>query len=325
MATPQLKQRRKSAGRAIAGDIRIVGAPVTALFPLPVQPRAERGLAEMTARLIPALQTTLDIPHLIGLFHSHAKQIILHDAVLYRYPKDGGEVSVGDPGGHSCSYRLVVEGAVLGEIAFSRVQIFSAAEISMLEYLLCTLVYPLRNGLSYKVAMEAARRDPLTGVYNRSAMETALEREVELARRCRSPLSLIFMDIDYFKSVNDTYGHIAGDEVIREFVRCVNDKMRAIDILSRYGGDEFVVILPNTTLEGAEQLAGRIREAVADSICLAKIGQGLKVTASIGISSLEDKETAKQLLDRADRSLNSAKQDGRDCIRCLPDGIFRRL
>jgi diguanylate cyclase (GGDEF)-like protein len=211
----------------------------------------------------------------------------------------------------------VIGGTVLGEIAFSRKQVFSPTEISALECLLCTLVYPLRNGLNYKTAMEEARRDPLTGVYNRGAMEVMIEREVGLARRYRSPLSLIFMDIDCFKSINDTYGHMIGDEVIREFVRCVNDKMRTTDILFRYGGDEFVAILPNTTLEGAEQLAGRIREAVANSIRLTRIGRGMKITTSIGISSLESRETAQRLLDRADRSLNLAKQDGRDCIRCL--------
>lgn len=317
MATPQLEQRRKSAGRDIPGGVRIVDVPVTALFPLPAQRSTVRGLAEINAQLLPALQTTLDIPQLIGLFHSHAKQVAPHDGVLYRYPKGGGEISVGDLGRHSSSYRLVVEGSVLGEIAFSREQIFSATEVSMLDCLLCVLVYPLRNGLSYKAAMEEAQRDPLTGVYNRGVMQIALDREVGLARRYRAPLSLIFMDIDYFKTINDTYGHMVGDEVIREFVRCVNDKIRITDILSRYGGDEFVVILPNTTLEGAELLAGRIREAVAHSNCLSRIGQDKKITTSIGISSLEGEETAQQLLDRADKSLNVAKQDGRDCVRHL--------
>lgn len=317
MATPQLRQQGKNRGHAIAGDVRIVGAPVTAMFPLPTKPRAGRGLAEMTAGLIPALQTTLDISRMIGLFHSHARRIVHHDGVSYRYPESGGEFSVGNPGSHSCTYRLEVAGAVLGEVVFSRGQIFSDAEISTLECLLCALVYPLRNGLSYKMAMEEAQHDPLTGVYNRGAMEAALDREVSLARRYGSPLSLLFMDIDCFKAVNDTYGHMVGDEVIREFVRCVNSKMRTTDILSRYGGDEFVVILPNTDLDGAEQLAGRVREAVTHSKRLAKIGQDVKVTTSIGISTLGDGETARQVLDRADRSLNSAKQSGRDCIRCL--------
>ncbi len=301
----------------MAGGIRTVDTPLAVLFPMLSSEKTEFSLAERRAQLLPTLQTTLDIPQLIGLFHSHIKQISPHDAVLYRYPNGAGEVFTGNPGKHSCVYRLVVEGMELGEITFSRDRLFSGAEISALESLTSALVYPLRNGLSYKMAMDKARRDPLTGVYNRGVIEVALEREVSLARRYRSPLSVIFMDIDRFKVVNDTYGHIVGDEVIREFARCVNDKIRTTDILSRYGGDEFVAILPNTTMEGAEQLAGRIRDAVVNSDCLAKIGQGLKVTTSIGIASLEDDESAQQLLDRADRSLSLAKHEGRDCIRFL--------
>jgi diguanylate cyclase (GGDEF)-like protein len=312
MATTQIKQGRKGAGRDFVGDIRIMGSSLAAAASLsPIG----RGIAEMSLQLLPVLQTTLDIHQLIGLFHGHAKQVIHHDSVLYRHPKDGAGVSIGEPGRHSCTYRLVVEGAALGEIAFSRSQSFSAPEISLLECLVCALVYPLRNGLSYKAAMEEARRDSLTGVYNRGVMEAALEREVGLAHRYHSPLSLIFMDIDYFKSINDTYGHTVGDEAIREFARCVNEKIRATDILSRYGGDEFVAILPNTTLEGADLLANRIREGMMQSRGFAEMARGMRITASIGIASLEGGETAQHLLDRADRLLNLAKQAGRDCVR----------
>jgi len=301
----------------MAGGIRTVDTPLAVLFPALASEKAEFNIAERTAQLLPTLQTTLDVPQLLGLFHNHIKQSIPHDGVLYRYPNGAGELSTGIPGKHSCVYRLVVEGTELGEITFSRGRPFSDAEIALLESQICALVYPLRNGLSYKAAMDQARRDPLTGVYNRGVIEVALEREVNLARRYGSPLSVIFMDIDHFKAVNDTFGHMAGDDVIREFARCVNDKIRTTDILSRYGGDEFVAILPNTTMEGAEQLAGRIRDAVVSSGCLAKIGQDLKVTTSIGIASLEGDESAQQLLDRADKSLSLAKHEGRNCIRYL--------
>ena len=313
MAITQLKQGRKYAARNFAGNIRTVGSQAETTLPISW---VRQDLAERSSlHLLPVLQTTLDILQLVRLFHGRAKQIVPHQAILYRYPTSGEAISIGELCKHTCTYRLVVEGVLLGEITFSRTQIFSDAEISLLESLVSSLIYPLRNGLIYKAAMEEARRDPLTGVHNRGAMEEALEREVGLARRCRSPLSLIFMDIDYFKAINDNSGHIVGDQVIREFARCADDKVRATDILSRYGGDEFVVILPNTAPKGAEQLASRIRAAVAQSPYLLRIGRDRKITASIGIANLKINEKAQDLLGRADKALASAKQDGRNCIR----------
>lgn len=315
MATMQARRGRRDAKSNLAGDVRAVDSAPN--FPL-LSP-VTQGVDELSLQVMPVLQTTLDAHQLISLFHECARQVVLHDGVTYRYPGNEDGLSIGESGPHTCAYRLMVEGSVLGEIIFSRSLPFSGKETSLLESLICALVYPLRNCLRYKAAMEESRRDALTGIYNRSVLEVTLKREVSLAHRYHTPLSVIFMDIDYFKSVNDSCGHAVGDAVIREFARCVSEKIRATDILSRYGGDEFVAILPNTTLDGAELLATRIREGVEQSVCFANLNHDMKITTSIGIADLNGRQTAQSLLNRADRSLFLAKRAGRNCIRHAPD------
>lgn len=276
-----------------------------------VPTQAVSGLA---LRMVRTLQTTLDINQLIALFGQDIGGVVPHAGVSYRNEPQELEVALGDLAEQSCDYRLMVEGEALGEIAFTRGEIFTDAEIGALEYLLCTLVYPLRNALRYKAALDEARRDPLTGVYNRGVMETVLEREIGLARRYQLPFSLLFMDIDRFKTINDTLGHATGDEVIRDFTACISGNIRTTDILARYGGDEFVVLLTNTPLEGAKLLAERIRVAIEGSPRLAAIGEKISVTTSVGVASLQDKETGEILLARADQALARAKQGGRNRI-----------
>ncbi len=130
------------------------------------------------------------------------------------------------------------------------------------EYLLGALVYPLRNALDFRRAREDASRDPLTGVYNRLGVDGLLRREIGLAHRHATPLSLAFLDIDHFKSINDSYGHASGDAALRVFAECIRSCIRDTDVVARYGGDEFMLILSNTPLAGARLVAERLRRAV---------------------------------------------------------------
>ena len=136
-----------------------------------------------------------------------------------------------------------------------RRQRFSDGEIARLENFLCMLVYPLRNALQYHEAVLSSFTDPLTGACNRAAMQTAFERELNLARRQQTPLSVIMLDIDHFKKINDRYGHSNGDCVLRSVSQCVANTIRSSDMLFRYGGEEFVVLLSNTNRAGAKLLA----------------------------------------------------------------------
>lgn len=278
----------------------------------PQGPFQSGGLA---MQLAVALQTTLDVNNLVECFAREVLGVIPHDSIYFVNEDHGVYFLHGETARHSCHYHLTVEGQSYGELSFSRGRKFTEEELSLMEHLLCALVYPLRNALTYKAAVEEARRDPLTGVYNRGVMETVLAREVGLAHRHRSPFSAVFLDIDRFKSINDCHGHAVGDEAIRAFVRCVEKSIRTTDILSRYGGDEFLVLLNNTPLDGAVLLAERIRKVVEEEGRLGHAAPDLRLSASIGVAALQPGESAESLVARADAALNLAKQRGRNCVR----------
>jgi diguanylate cyclase (GGDEF)-like protein len=291
---------------------------------LVLRPFAELGKSNndkisAALRLNTVLQTTLDISTLIKLFADELIVLMPFDGFTYRNKAHDIEISYGKVGRHKCTYRLIVGDENLGEVLLSRRRKFQEQETTMVENLLIGLVCPLRNALTYLNAVRAAQKDPLTGINNRTAMDSALTREIELARRHRTPLSLIVMDIDKFKSINDTYGHATGDEVIKSFTAVVNKIIRKTDMLFRYGGEEFVVITSNTGTDGSLLLAERIRRAI-EKMEIVKPDCKISVTASLGVASLHGKEDGKSLFDRADQALYEAKSTGRNCV-CRAESI----
>lgn len=167
-----------------------------------------------------------------------------------------------------------------------------------------------RKALSDSV--REARTDALTGLANRRSFDQELTRSVAMHRRKSTPFSLVILDIDHFKRLNDTYGHMIGDQVLKSFARCLKDSFRETDIVCRYGGEEFAVILPQTTLKEALVAAERTRLAIAE--CRHSIGeQDLQVTASIGVKEITRYKSEVEILTNADRALYAAKQAGRNC------------
>lgn len=160
-----------------------------------------------------------------------------------------------------------------------------------------------------------ASRDSLTGIANRGAIIDILQRELARRARTQEPISVIFCDLDRFKSVNDTYGHLAGDEVLREACRRMGASLRPYDAFGRYGGEEMLVVLPNCEVEGALEVAERMRAAVAARPVSTRFGE-IATTVSIGVASVGRLDTATlgALLQRADEALYRAKANGRDCI-----------
>jgi len=156
--------------------------------------------------------------------------------------------------------------------------------------------------------------DPLTQVYNKKGILNFLEKFLaNFVRYKKEPFSVLMLDIDYFKKINDTYGHLAGDFVLKEFVKIIRDKIRSSDILGRFGGEEFVLILPNTKVSGALKLAQRIKDEVENH--LFEYGKDkIKFTTSIGITSSSLNDNVETLLERVDEALYDAKKKGRNRI-----------
>lgn len=172
----------------------------------------------------------------------------------------------------------------------------------------------LRNNLDQ--SLEAAVTDQLTGLHNRRYMASQLEALVARAAKGGEAASALLIDIDHFKKINDSFGHDVGDEVLREFAVRVASNVRAIDLPCRYGGEEFVVIMPDTPLAGAQRVAERIRLHVAGSpFRVAGGAELLSVTISIGVAvSLGENDTPQALLKRADEALYEAKSTGRNKV-----------
>jgi two-component system cell cycle response regulator len=172
----------------------------------------------------------------------------------------------------------------------------------------------LRASLSESV--EFAVTDALTGLNNRRYLDTHLATLVDRSNRRGRPLSVLITDIDHFKFINDTHGHEGGDDVLRDFARRVRGAVRGADLACRYGGEEFVVVMPDTTTDIAAQVAERLREAVAAApFRISATGVAAPVTTSVGIATLEaDGEGADALLRRADKALYQAKNNGRNRV-----------
>jgi two-component system cell cycle response regulator len=168
-------------------------------------------------------------------------------------------------------------------------------------------------------SIEMAITDALTGLNNRRYMETHLASLVEQAAARGKPIAVLILDIDYFKSVNDSHGHDAGDDVLREFALRIRKSIRNIDLACRYGGEEFVIVMPETDMAVATMVAERIRRRIAsEPFTIQQGARNLEVTISIGIAAIGGQgDTAVAILKRADTALYRAKRDGRN--RVVPD------
>lgn len=158
-----------------------------------------------------------------------------------------------------------------------------------------------------------AAHDDLTGLLNRRRMSEVVQAERERCVRSRRPLVLALLDLDFFKLVNDRYGHAAGDAVLCAFAGRVLDNLRSTDVLARWGGEEFLLLLPETSLDGALVLLERVRREVAE-LCVETANGEIRLTVSIGVAAGRVQETMEQVLEHADEALYQAKAQGRDRV-----------
>jgi diguanylate cyclase len=169
--------------------------------------------------------------------------------------------------------------------------------------------------LKLEIEYSLYNRDTLTGAENRIGMVTKLREQLELVKRHVQQCCIVLMDLDHFKDVNDRAGHVVGDQVLAGAVRHIKDHLRPYDKVFRYGGEEFLIVLPNTHLQVGRDIIERIREGLS-AIALARAaGEPVFVTASFGLTPLDPGVTIEESLDRADKALYTAKTAGRNCSR----------
>jgi diguanylate cyclase (GGDEF)-like protein len=215
-----------------------------------------------------------------------------------------------------------VEGRVVGGIwLFSDGRAFARDDVERAELVVEQAELALINSERFLQAREKAFVDDVTSLYNARYLLSALDREVNRAARSQSKLSVLFLDLDRFKAVNDRFGHLIGSRVLRELGGLLQDSVRAIDTVGRYGGDEFTILLVDTGLEGALSVADRIRQSVADHGFGAERGLDLRLTISVGVATFPmHGESRERLLDLADKAMYLAKALGRNLV-CSADDL----
>jgi len=213
---------------------------------------------------------------------------------------------------------IVLRDRVTGLIALynSGPQAFTEDDAQVAELFSSQVAIAMDNSRRVEQMEKQAGLDELTNLYNRRAFGLMGEREVNRARRYRRPLALIFFDIDRFKNVNDSYGHLIGDHVLRVLTELVTKTTRATDIVCRYGGEEFIVLMPEASREEGLAMAERLRQEVS-RMTVVTAGGTLSLTVSLGVAALrpEEDENIESLIARADRAMYQAKAAGRNTIR----------
>jgi diguanylate cyclase (GGDEF)-like protein len=207
---------------------------------------------------------------------------------------------------------------VIGTVGLAPRETLHVKDMELVSIVARELAGPLRIAALMEESQRLATTDPLTGLMNRRAFTAAAQREIERATRYKSPFSVLMLDVDRFKLINDKRGHASGDTVLAAMGRLLGQLLRKLDFVGRWGGEEFTVALPSTDVEGAAIVAERVREAVAAMPVKDATGDPIPVTASIGVAAYQEGDTVDTIFDRADRAMYVAKTSGRNRVSVAP-------
>lgn len=212
------------------------------------------------------------------------------------------------------AFPLTSDGETIGcVVARSTLDKLSKRDISYLEQLSRQSAITINRANAYSKVLQYATIDALTNLNNRRQFEERLKQSISAAKRQKTALCAMMIDIDFFKKVNDTYGHACGDEVLRTVAKIIKEQLRESDIPARYGGEEFAILLPFTHLEEAKIVGDRLREAVQEHIIHTE-NQDIKITISMGLAEFSYDESGEELFERADKALYNAKESGRNKV-----------
>jgi diguanylate cyclase (GGDEF)-like protein len=259
------------------------------------------------------LHGSIDFYQLFDTFTEELGKEVPYDGIEYKDENTKTYLVRGILQRHQCTFQLNYDEQSLGSMTITRDCEFKDREFGLIEVMLAGLTLPLRNALRYKQVVMSAQRDQLTGLRNQYYYQDIIELEIKRAQRYKTPFSLLIFDIDNLDGINNKYGRQAGDAILLEVARRIEKKARSSDIVYRYAGDEFIVILPNTEKNKAIEAAERITGFVLSDNC-AYDGEDIVFNLSAGVVSVIYEDTVCNLMDRANRSLSLAKASGGSCI-----------
>lgn len=212
---------------------------------------------------------------------------------------------------------LISRGRIIGavELINKRRGPFNSEDLQMVTTLVEPGAIAIENAILYQKSAELTVTDDLTKLFNSRYLNVHLRREIKRSRRYGVPVSMIFLDLDGFKQVNDSYGHLAGSRALYEVGQVLQEMVREIDVVSRYGGDEFTIILPQTGATGAMIIAERVRTGIQDRVFLTDLGLDVRLTASFGVSTFPDHgQSREDLIQRADQAMYMVKDRGKNGV-----------
>lgn len=270
--------------------------------------------------LLESLQTTLELEQLLSIFAQHiapmqlcsSLRFVTDDNAFTLLHNQAAEQSDGDI--HQHTALLYADDLYLGQLVYNLRRPLSAAVRRALDGLHRQLTFPLRNAMAHGQARQQAIRDYLTGLGNRSYLEEVLQHAIYQQQRLQTPFGMLLLDLDGFKAVNDNLGHQHGDEVLKSFGTLLREHLRDCDQVFRFGGDEFVILLEDTSLVGVQYAFSRLQNALQRNTGLAPYN----LTMSAGAVMLGADDSVHSVLQRADEAMYSAKNNGKNqlCCRC---------
>jgi diguanylate cyclase (GGDEF)-like protein len=275
-------------------------------------------------RFLQVISASLDLDQILSTLNRFLEKLVDHSGWQYRHAECDIELEGGQRDHHQLEYELTASGEQIGTFSLMRGCRFSESDQARIESLLGLAIPPLHNALRYRAVVQLVERDPLTGLSNRRALSRQAVQWLADAIRHHRPLSMLVLDVDDFKSINDTFGHPEGDRLLISIADILRANTRASDLCVRMGGDEFAVVLPGADLDHAMRCAERIRLTIAASAIDTPSGDSIRGSVSIGVATFVEGMDLDALCHRADAALYAAKRAGCNRVLASTGGLLRR-